>query len=80
MVPIKEKEFISIDGKALRGTIKNPQNSLQNFISIVSVFASQRKQVLGAGKIENKKESEIPSVIELIKLLDLEDVTFTMNM
>ena len=30
-------------------------------------------------KIENKKESEIPVVRKLIKLLDLEGVTFTMD-
>jgi hypothetical protein len=79
VVSVKEKDFVGIDGKALRGTVKNSQNSLQNFMSIVSVFASKRKQVLSSGRIQTKKESEIPSVRELIEMLDLRDVTFTLD-
>lgn len=79
IIPLKKKELVSIDGKALKGTISEAQNNLQNFISLVSVFASQRKQVLTAAKIEIKKESEIPTVQEMIKMLDLKDVTFTLD-
>jgi len=79
IIPLKKKEIVSIDGKALKGTIAEAQNNLQNFISLVSVFASQRKQVLTAVKIEIKKESEIPTVQEMIKMLDLKDVTFTLD-
>ncbi len=79
IVPLKKKEIVSIDGKTLKGTITEAQNNLQNFISLVSVFASQRKQVLTAAKIEIKKESEIPTVQDLIKMLDLKDATFTLD-
>jgi len=41
MTSIQKKDFVGIDGKALRGTVKNSRDSLQNFISIVSVFASK---------------------------------------
>ncbi len=79
IVPLKKKDIVSIDGKSLKGTIKDAQNNLQNFISLVSVFASKRKQVLTAAKVETKKESEIPTVQELIKMLDLKDITFTLD-
>ncbi len=79
IVTIKKKDIISIDGKALKGTIKNAQNNLQNFISLVSVFASKRKQVLTAAKIEIGKGSEIVAVQELLKMLNLKDVTFTLD-
>lgn len=79
IIPAKKKDFFSIDGKAIRGTVKNPQNNFQNFISLVSVFASERKQVLAVAKVEIKKESEIPTVQKLLEMLDLKDVTFTLD-
>lgn len=79
IVKIKEKDIVNIDGKAIRGTVKNSQTNFQNFTSLVSVFASKRRQVLAAGKIETKKENEIPKVQELIAMLDLNDVTFTLD-
>lgn len=79
IIPIKKKDIVSIDGKALKGTISKAQNNLQNFTSLVSVFASKRKQVLTAKKIETKKENEIPKVQELLEMLDLKDVTFTLD-
>lgn len=79
IIPIKKKDIVSIDGKALKSTVKKAQNNLQNFTSLVSVFASQRKQVLTSAKIETGKESEIPSVQELIKMLNLKEITFTLD-
>lgn len=79
IIPIEKKDTLSIDGKALKGTVTEAQNNLQNFTSLVSVFASKRKQVLTAGKIEIKKESEIPTARDLIEMLNLKDVTFTLD-
>jgi len=79
IVKIKEKDVVSIDGKAIRGTVKNSHDKFQNFVSLVSVFASKRKQVLTTAKIETQKENEIPKVQELIAMLDLKKVTFTLD-
>lgn len=79
VVKIKKKDIISIDGKAIRGTVKNSHDKFQNFVSLVSVFASKRKQILTATKIETQKENEIPKVQELLKMLNLKDVTFTLD-
>lgn len=79
IVKIKEKDIVSIDGKAIRGTVKNSHDKFQNFVSLVSVFASKRKQILTTTKIETRKENEIPKVQELIKMLDLKGVTFTLD-
>lgn len=78
-VPIKENDLINIDGKAIKGTINDSQNEFQNFVSLVTVYANKRKQVLASGKIETKKESEIPKVRELIKMLDIEGVIYTLD-
>lgn len=78
-IKMEDKEWISIDGKALKGTVTNPQSSEQNFKSLVSVFVSKMKQNLKSKKIEVKKEHEISAVQELVKMLNLQDKTFTLD-
>ncbi len=78
-VEIKEKDWISIDGKAIKGTVQNSQNTKQNFKSLVSVFASKRKQIISASKLETKKTNEIPVVQKLIEELYLKGVIFTID-
>jgi hypothetical protein len=51
----------------------------QNFVSIVSVFAEKRGLVLGLTKLENKKDSEINTVQNLIAVLDIEGVVFSLD-
>ncbi len=79
IIKLKKKDIVSIDGKVLKGTVQNAQNNLHNFTSLVSVFASKRKQVLTSAKMELKKEGEIPTVQELIQMLDLKNITFTLD-
>jgi hypothetical protein len=78
-VDIEDKDWISIDGKAIRGTVSNSGNSLQDFTSLVSVFVSKKKQTITVGKINHGKEGEIPKVQDLIKLLGLEGMVFTLD-
>lgn len=75
-VDIKEKEWFSIDGKAIGGTVTNPHDKLQEYINLVSVFSSKRKQVIALKKVKDKG-SEIPIVQDLIEQLDLKGVIFT---
>ena len=79
VVKIEDKEWISIDGKAIGGTVNALREKEQKFLNLVSVFLSKRKQVIQVGKINNEKESEIPKARELIKMLDLENAIFTMD-
>ena len=76
---IKADEWLSNDGKAIGGTVSNFDNKKQNFVNLVSIFASKQKQVILVGKINNNKESEIPKLKELIKILHLEGVVFTID-
>ena len=78
-VNIKKGEWLSIDGKALKGTIKNANDPMQDFMSLVTVFMNKKKQALFVGKINTKKENEIPKVKELIETLDLQGITFSLD-
>ena len=78
-VQIGKDYTIAIDGKAIASTIVNYDNSYQNFISLVSIFSVQRGLVLRCEKIENSKESEIPTVRKLIEALDVKSEIFTID-
>jgi hypothetical protein len=76
-VPVCKGESKSVDGKATGSTTAHRHDSYQNFASPVSVFSSQRGIVPACKKTENRKESEIPKVQELIKALDVSGEIFT---
>ena len=76
---IPSSEWISFDGKSLKNTVSNYDNAQQNFINCVSAFSQQRKLVLGVKMMENKLESEINVVRDLIELLDLTGVVFSFD-
>jgi hypothetical protein len=78
-VPIKKGEWIAIDGKSIRSTVNNYSDEYQNFVSLVSLFCIKREQVLYVEKFENKKGNEGQTVEDLLEILDLKDVVFTLD-
>ena len=78
-LPMCQGETLAVDGKAIAGTIKDTQNNYQNFVSLISVFASQRGIVLACDKLENKKESEIYTVQRLLQALDIQGEIITLD-
>lgn len=77
IINIDDQEWVSVDGKAIAGTVTNAQNKFQQFTGLVSLFVNKRKQVLGSAKINNKKDNEILKLRELIDLLGLTGVVIT---
>lgn len=78
-IQIDKGDWLSVDGKAIRGTVSNGNNNYQEFVSLISVFNEKTGSVLTVGKINNSKESEIPKVRELISQLELKGVVFTID-
>lgn len=78
-ITIDDNELMSIDGKALASTVTDCSSTYQNFVSLVSVFSHKRGQVLRVSKVESNKCSEIPTVQELIKDLDLSGAVFSLD-
>jgi len=72
-------DWVLIDGKCLRNTCQNFQNSSQNFVSIVSLFTHQTGLVLILQKFANKKSSEIRQVEELVKGYPISENVFTLD-
>lgn len=78
-ITIEKGEWLSIDGKSLGSTVEEYSSEYQNFVSLVSVFSHKRGQVLKVGVLETKQSNEIHIVEEIIKVLDLRDVVYTLD-
>ena len=78
-VDIQSEEWLALDGKVLGSTVEEAHGSYQNFVSMVSVFSHQRKQVLEMNQYENKKQSEISVVTDLIEQLGFTGVRLTLD-
>lgn len=72
-------EWLAIDGKGLCSTVSNPNDSLQNFVSVVSVFAQHSGLVYDMQAFDNGKAFEPHIVRQLIERLGLKDVVFTLD-
>lgn len=75
---LEEDSWYSLDGKGISGTVKNAHSSLQEYSNLVSVFSTNKKQVLAVERVKSKS-GEIIAVRDLIKKLDLEGVVFTLD-
>ena len=78
-VSVEAGEWIAIDGKSIRSTVSDSSNEFQNFVSLVSLFCSKREQILHVQKLENKTGNEAQTVEDLLEILDLKDVVFTLD-
>jgi hypothetical protein len=76
VISIEDKEWMSLDGKAIHGTTTNAGSSKQAFTNLVSLFSVKTKQVLTQGKVANKT-NEIPLVAQLVKQLGVTGIVFT---
>lgn len=74
-----EDNWISIDGKGIGSTVTNKHDSKQNYKSIVSMFSSEQNVVISSKGFESKKDHEITTARELIKQMELQGVTFTLD-
>jgi len=75
-IEIDKNEWFSMDGKAIRGTIEG--DKYNEFTNIVSLFSSENKKVIYAGKVEDKS-NEIPMVQKMIEELGLSGMNITVD-
>lgn len=76
---IAEHDLFSIDGKALASTMSDYDSAKQNFLCFLSLFSQRQGAVLSLQSYHNGHTSEIPTLQELIKALDLQGVTFSLD-
>jgi DDE_Tnp_1-associated len=73
------QEWLAVDGKSIRGTVQGGWESFQNFVGVVSVYSHQRRLVLAQQGYQNKGQSEIEVVRQLLGQLGMSGVVVTMD-
>jgi len=68
------KRWVSIDGKSIKGSKEEDKK----LVHLVSVFASETKDVIKSKSV-NSKSNEIPAVQEILKEFPLKDVIITLD-
>jgi DDE_Tnp_1-associated len=78
-IEVEPGAALSIDGKAIAGTLVEHKATQQNFMSVVSLYCQQQGVVLSAQAFENQHQSEIEVVQQLLKALHLEGNIVTLD-
>jgi len=73
----KGKNVISLDGKAIKSSVKNAISKSQNFIAFVNAFCAENEIVLTSLSYENGKGSEQQILRDLINELGIKGAVFT---
>lgn len=67
-----ENQWLSIDGKSIRSTLKNANNKLQSFVNVVNIFSHSSGLVIGQNSHDSKKALEAEQVRQMVRDLDKE--------
>ena len=78
-IDITDNEFISSDGKVMRSTVTNPNDSMQSFVSIVSLFGQKTGLSYGMLAFENGKSYEGHYVQKLIDLFKTKGIIIDLD-
>ena len=74
-----QEECLAVDGKGLRNTVVDYDNSQQNFITFVSMFSQETSLVYNMKIFEQKKGSEIEQARNMADSNEIKNVIFTMD-
>lgn len=72
-------QWLSIDGKSLKSTVRNHDNQEQNFVMLVSAFCQQTGLVRQVARLENGESSELASVQTLIQQIEEKGLLLTLD-
>lgn len=69
----------AIDGKGLKNTVTDAFTAEQNFVNVVSMFQLQQGLVVAQAVFDNRVESEINVVYQLLERLQVSGVTVSLD-
>lgn len=76
---IAPSEQLATDGKSIKASVTNYENSCQDFINVVSAFSTSQGIVVGLEAMNNHLTSEITTVQSLLKTLNVTGVCFSLD-
>jgi len=74
-----EQDQLPVDGKAIKASVKDYDQSYQDFVSVVSVFNVRQGVVVGLQPMHNRQQSEVVTVQHLLEQLQLQGVCFSLD-
>jgi hypothetical protein len=72
-------EQVAIEGKSIKASVKDYDQSSQDFVSVVSAFRVQQGVVVGLQPMRHRQGSEIVTVQNWLEVLDLKGVCFRLD-
>ncbi len=72
-------EQLATDGKSIKASVRDDDQSYQDFVSVVSAFSVTQGVVVGLETLRNQQTSEIKTVEVLLKTLQLKGVCFSLD-
>lgn len=76
---INANDWMSLDGKSIKGTVIEGGTEYQNFVTLVSLYAQSQETVLAVEQFETHQTNEIKAVQTLLDRLHLTSVVFTLD-
>ena len=78
-MPIEDGEWLSGDGKSLRGTLRGACQAEQSFTALVSLFSHKRGLAQECRAYNNQEQSEVHVMQTLLATADLEGVAVSLD-
>ena len=75
----ENSDWLAIDGKGIKSTVIDYEESNQNFHAMVSAFTRSKGISISSTHFENKRKSEIVAARELITQLDQKGLVLTLD-
>ena len=76
---LQEGQQVAIDGKSIKASVQDYDQSYQDFISVVSAFSIQSGTAIALQPMRNREVSEIATVQSLLATLEFKNVCFTLD-
>lgn len=76
---IHAKDWLSLDGKSIKGTVLEGGTEHQNFVTLVSLYAQSQETVVATEQFETKQTNEIKAVQRLLERLQLTGMVLTLD-
>ena len=70
---------LAIAGKSIKASVRDYEQSYQDFVSVVSAFSVAQGVVVGLETMRNQQTSEIKTVEVLLETLQLKGVCFSLD-
>lgn len=72
-------EPLATDGKSIKASVRDYDQSYQDFVRVVSAFSVAQGVVVGLETMRNQQTSEIKTVEVLLETLHLQGVCFSLD-